>query len=300
MDWVTGIQRAIDYMEAHLTEDMDLSAVAQQSCSSEYHFGRVFFILCGMTVGEYIRYRRLSLAGTALAEQKLRVIDAALQYGYDSPDSFTRAFTRFHGITPSQARTDGGPLRAFSRLHVRISLEGGTMMNYRIEDKPEMLLWGYKRRFTGTPDDRQRQESAFYVSTRANQYLLKGMARDCDTQYSIITNIGDDGYDFYIASLLGAWMTDHLEHELGEDAKRFARIMIPAGTYLICETERTQYPTMLQEELRRRAVSEWLPSSDYELTDAPEVTVSHWYYDERDPKVSKSRYIELWLPIRKR
>jgi len=300
MDWVTGIQRAIDYMEDHITEDIDYAAAARQSCSSEYHFGRVFSILCGMTVGEYVRCRRLSLAGMALAEQKIRVIDAALQYGYDSPDSFTRAFTRFHGITPSEARANGGPLRSFSRLYVRISLEGGTIMNYRIEDKPEMVLWGYKRRFTGTPDDRQQQEADFFISTRANQYLLKGMARDCDTQYCIITNIGDDGYDFYIASQLGTWMTAHLEQELGEDANRFESITVPAGKYLICETERTKYPTMLQEELRRRAVSEWLPSSDYELADAPELTVSHWYFDELHPAVSNQRYVELWLPIRKR
>lgn len=299
MDWVTGIQRAIDYMEAHITEDIDYAAAARQSCSSEYHFGRVFAILCGMTPAEYVRARRLSLAGSALAQGKLRVIDAALQYGYDSPDSFTRAFTRFHGITPSEARA-GGVLKSFSRLYVRITLEGGTIMNYRLEEKPETVYLGYKRHFSGTPDDRQQQEADFFISTRANQYLLKGMAHDCDTQYCIITNIGDDGYDFYIASQPGTWMTAHLEQELGEDARRFERITVPAGTYLICETERTKYPTMLQEALRRRAVSEWLPSSDYELADAPEITVTHWYFDKDHPDVSSTRYSELWLPIRKR
>lgn len=299
MDWVTGIQRAIDYMEEHITEDIDYAAAARQSCSSEYHFGRVFAILCGMTPAEYVRARRLSLAGSALAQGKLRVIDAALQYGYDSPDSFTRAFTRFHGITPSRARA-GGVIKSFSRLHVRITLEGGTIMNYRLEEKPETVYLGYKRHFSGTPDDRQRQEADFFISTRANQYLLKGMAHDCDTQYCIITNIGDDGYDFYIASQPGTWMTTHLEQELGEDARRFERITVPAGTYLICETERTKYPTLLQEELRRRAVSEWLPSSDYELADAPEITVTHWYFDENNPDIRNRRYIELWLPIRKR
>lgn len=299
MDWVTGIQRAIDYMEEHITEDIDYAAAARQSCSSEYHFGRVFAILCGMTPAEYVRARRLSLAGSALAQGKLRVIDAALQYGYDSPDSFTRAFTRFHGITPSRARA-GGVIKSFSRLHVRITLEGGTIMNYRLEEKPETVYLGYKRHFSGTPDDRQRQEADFFISTRANQYLLKGMAHDCDTQYCIITDTVDDGYDFYIASRISRWLDGHLEETLGEDARRFERITVPAGTYLICETERTKYPTLLQEELRRRAVSEWLPSSDYELADAPEITVTHWYFDENNPDIRNRRYIELWLPIRKR
>ena len=299
MDWVTGIHRAIDYMEAHITEDIDYAAAARQSCSSEYHFGRVFAILCGMTPGEYVRCRRLSLAGAALADQKIRVIDAALQYGYDSPDSFTRAFTRFHGITPSEARA-GGVLKSFSRLHVRMTLEGGTTMNYRLEEKPETVYLGCKRHFSGTPDDRQRQEADFFISTRANQYLLKGMAHDCDTQYCIITGIDGDGYDFYIASRIGRWLDGRLEEELGADAGRFERIVVPGGTYLVCETERTKFPTMLLEDLRRRTVSEWLPSSDYELADAPELTVIHWYFDENAPEVSSTRYIELWLPVRKR
>ena len=111
MDWITGIQNALDYIEEHLTEDIDYDRVAEQSFSSSYHFQRIFSLLCGFTIGEYIRYRRLSLAGSELASTDIKVIDAALKYGYESPDSFARAFQKFHGITPSAARTSGNVLR---------------------------------------------------------------------------------------------------------------------------------------------------------------------------------------------
>lgn len=300
MDWITGMQRAIDYVEAHLTEDVDYDAAARESFSSPYHFQRVFSILCGYTLGEYIRSRRLAHAGAELAEGRISVIDAALKYGYESPDSFARAFRRFHGVNPSQAR-EGATLKSFSRLSMKISLEGGSMMDYRIEQKPELVLTGFKRRFTGTPAEREDQECDFYLSTRGNQYMLKGMARDLDTFYNVMTNFGDDGYDFYIAAKLREGMTEKLGEILGaEDAARFETVTIPARQYLVCETERAEYPTELFADLRRRVVSEWLPSSGYELAEAPEVSVYHWYAREGDDVVNRSRFVELWLPVEKR
>lgn len=298
MDWITGIQNAINYMEDHILEEIDYEEVAKQSYSSNYHFQRVFGILCGYTVGEYIRNRRLSLAGMELQTEKAKVIDVALKYGYDSPDSFAKAFQKFHGITPRGARMDGAVLNSFSRLSLKITLEGGKMMNYRIEEKPEFVLTGYKRHFTGTPAKRADQEEAFYLETRMNQYALKGLARDCETNYNVIMNMGDDGYDFYIASKLHSWVAENLESILGKKEKdRFENITIPAGQYLVCETERERYPVMQMEELRKKAVSEWLPSSGYELANAPEINVVHWFYEPDNDAVNNSRYVELWLPI---
>lgn len=299
MDWITGLQNAINYIENNLTESLNYDEIAAQSFSSKYHFQRVFSILCGFTVGEYIRNRRLSLAGAELAAGNAKVIDVALKYGYENPDSFAKAFKKFHGILPSQAQH--GNLKSFSRLVLKISLEGGNIMNYRIENKPEMIFTGYKRRFTGTPAERKAQECDFYVTTRANQYILKGLSHDCDTGYNIMSNFDEDSYNFYIASLLDEWCTENLEKELGtEDAKRFEKIVVPPNLYLVCETEHTKYPTKLFEDLRRKAVSEWIASSEYELADAPEISVYHWFYKKDDAAVNNSRYIELWLPLRKR
>lgn len=298
MDWITGIQRAIDYIEEHLTEELDYEAIAKESFSSSFHFQRVFSILCGYTLGEYIRSRRMTLAGIALAAGNERVIDVALRYGYDSPDSFAKAFHKFHGITPSQARSEGAKLKSFSRLSFRITLEGGTMMNYRIEKKPAMTLTGFKKHFDGTPLERKQQDHHFWMSTRLNQYILQGMARDCATAYEVITNIDDDGYDFYIASKLGGYALEHFEEELGNEiASRFEHLHLQETTYLVCETEKCEYPTEKIGDLYRKAVTEWLPSAGYELADQPELDLIHWYYNEADPKVNQLRYVELWLPI---
>ena len=134
MDWIQGIQRTIDYVEAHITEDIDFDDVAGQAYSSPFHFQRVFGILCGLSLGDYIRMRRLSLAGEELSRGNARVIDVALKYGYDTPESFSRAFTRFHGIAPSEAKR-GGKVRIFTPLSVKLTLTGGNRMDYRIEKR---------------------------------------------------------------------------------------------------------------------------------------------------------------------
>ncbi len=132
MNLATGIQKAIDYIEVHITDELDMAEVARQAACSPYYFQKIFGILCGITVGEYIRSRRLTLAGSELMKTDAKVIDTALKYGYESPESFTRAFTRFHGVTPTEAKREGGRLRSFSRFKVQIILKGGNSMNYNI------------------------------------------------------------------------------------------------------------------------------------------------------------------------
>ena len=299
MDWITGMQKAIDYIEANLTEEIDYEKVAVESFSSSYHFQRVFSILCGYTLGEYIRLRRLSLAGAELANGKEKVIDIALKYGYNNPDSFAKAFQKFHGITPSQARADGSMLKSFSRLSIKISLEGGNTMNYRIEEKDEMILTGYKRRFSGVPGEREEQEKDMYVNTRVFQYILQGLSGNIEMNYDIITNIDDDGYDFYIAKQLTEYLRNNLNKTsvLGEEyAKHFENIVIPQCTYAIFETERCSYPTTIFLDLRKKIASEWLPNSGYQLANAPELVVTHWFRGNK----SNQRYRELWIPIEKK
>lgn len=134
MDWSSAIQQAIDYVEQHLTDQIDYEAAAKQACSSVFHFQRVFGVLCGYSLGDYIRMRRLSLAGEELAGSDAKVIDVAYKYGYETPESFSRAFTKFHGITPLEAK-HGGSIRSFTRLSVRLTLAGCNKMEYRIVKK---------------------------------------------------------------------------------------------------------------------------------------------------------------------
>ena len=282
MESIVGIKNALDYIEANITEKLDYEQIARQAMLSSYHFQRVFGILCGYTLGEYIRSRRLTLAGEELSSQKIRVIDAALKYGYDSPDSFAKAFHKFHGITPSAAREPGAILHALPPLSIRISLEGGKIMKYRIEEKPQMILTGYKRRFEGVPGERAGQEEALFLRTKDEQNRLFALSGDMETQYTLIDRVDDGGYDFAIGALM----------EAGTDG--FETFVIPAQTYAVFETERTRYPTELHLPLRKQIVSQWLPFSGYALAEGPEINVIHWY---RDAGNKEQRYIEIWLPI---
>ena len=251
MDWITGIQNAINYIEDHITEELDYDDIAKQSFSSSFHFQRVFSILCGYTLGEYIRNRRLSLAGAELATGNERVIDVAAKYGYDNPDSFARAFQKFHGVSPSQARDSSSVLQIFSRLYIKVTLEGGKTTRYRIEEKKAMLLTGYKKRFKGDRTDKMSQDHFFACDNRVLQYILEGISREHELTYQVLTNFDPDGYDFYFAYQLPDWALRNFEDDLGEMAKCFDHISIPAGKYLVCETERCEFPTKCVDSLRK-------------------------------------------------
>ena len=299
MNWMTGSQRAIDYVEEHILEELNIEDVAAQSFSSGYHFQRVFSIVCDMTVGEYIRNRRLSLAGADLAQGEMKVIDVALKYGYDNPDSFARAFQRFHGVLPSQVRAGGTPLRSFSKIVLKLSMEGGASMNYRIEEKPEMILTGHKERFHGKPwgEERAEQEEQWYITTRGIQWFLRGVAEGGDI-YQLVTNVDDEGYDFYYCHELEKWNREHLlDHEVtGVDfveSLALENIVIPKSTYLIFEAKNDKNTIYdYQELLRQRLqiITEWMPEMGFKLKEAPEIVVMHWM-----PR--SERFIQIWLPI---
>ena len=134
-NWIEGFQQSIDFIEENLASTLEIEDVAQKAALSPFYYQRIFGALCGMTVGEYIRARRMTMAAQELSGTDGKVIDVALKYGYDSPDSFAKAFQRFHGISPSKAREPGAHLRSLAPLHIKISLEGGKMLDYRIVEK---------------------------------------------------------------------------------------------------------------------------------------------------------------------
>lgn len=297
MDWVNKIQKAVDYVEEHLTENIALEEVAAQALVSSYHFHRVFSILCGQTLGEYIRLRRLTLAGIELAENKAKVIDVALKYGYDSPDSFTKAFQKFHGISPSQARVEGAKLKSFSRLFVKISLEGGSVMDYKIEKRPEMTIVGKSKLFVGLPKERFKQQHDFMVNgdTRFIRYALQGLSKDCTTEYAVVSDIEAERYRFTVGTQIANYYVEHLGETVENHAEQLAVIKIPANTYVRMETKRSVFCMEEHVELYRRLVEEWLPSSGYILANAPEITIMHSFENSKN-----DCYVELLIPIKKK
>lgn len=296
MEWIDGIQRALDYIEENITEEIDCNDLAKISYSLPYHFQRVFSILCGYTLGEYIRNRRLTLAGQELAKNKSKVIDVAVKYGYNSPDSFTKAFTKFHGITPSEAHKDGAQLHSFARLSIKITLEGGNIMNYRIEKKPAIKITGLKTEFKGTPDERYGQQHDFMVKgeTRFVRYAMQGIAKTCETEYSVVSNVRDDGFDFIVGNIISDSYTKDLSKHIGSENANILTVMeIPEQKYLVVETERNALSILSHLDLRYQAVSQCFAKSNLILANSPEITVYHAFENDKD-----SSYIELWLPIK--
>ena len=302
MDWTQGIQNAIEYIESHLTEEIDYEKVAKVAYSSSFHFQRVFGIMCGITLGEYIRRRRLTLAGGELLYNNVKVIDVAFKYGYDTPESFSRAFTKFHGIKPSQVKQNCS-LNSFSKLSIKTDLIGGNEMNYKIKEIPEVILVGFKKHFSGVPygEERSKQEEAFIASTRAKQWLLIGASSDYSKDYCIITNIDDNGYDFYLAYELDAWTRQELYNPQTTgiefmDKLGFETLVIPKTLCAIFETNKKKRPIGDYIDIRKKIITEWLPSSDYMLANLPEVVVMHW---RPNGMWEKERYIEICLPVEK-
>lgn len=244
MDWIQGIQNAINYIEEHIGEKIDYEEIAKVAYSSSYHFQRVFGIVCGITLGEYICKRRLTLAGNELLTSDKKVTEIAFKYGYDTPESFSRAFTHFHGVKPSQVKKTRS-LNSFSRLSVKIDLVGGDEMKCKVKEIPEIVLVGYKKHFTGIPygEERAKQEEEFLKTTRAKQWLLIGASCDYSTDYCIVTNVNDNGYDFYIAYELDGWTRNELYNSKTTgvdfmDKMGFETIIIPKSLYVVFETER--------------------------------------------------------------
>lgn len=146
MDMLEKMNRALNYIEENITNDINLKEVAKLAFCSEYHFRKMFSLLTGFTLSEYIRRRRLTLAAFELNNSDMRVIDVAIKYGYGSADSFTRAFQSLHGVTPSEARNNGRSLKAYPPMTFQLSIHGGSEMNYRIEEREGFRIVGIKKR----------------------------------------------------------------------------------------------------------------------------------------------------------
>lgn len=288
MDWITGIQRAIDYIEANLTQEIDYEEAAKQAYSSFFHFQRVFSILCGYTVGDYVRMRRLSLAAEELGHTDRKIIDIALKYGYDSPESFSRAFVRFHAVTPSAAR-HGANVKSFSRLSVKLILDGGNFMDYRVEKKDSIKLICKKKHvakpqgYTATADI-----SAFWGECTADGTMERLMryAR-FDNFHGILgicfsNEMSGGGFPYGIGAEYNGEKIDKTEFELVE---------IPARTYAVF-TCQGKMPDAFKETYKK-ILSEFFPQcTAYEYGNGIELEV----YPSAD--VSNPNYTcEIWIAV---
>lgn len=260
MNYIQGLQSAIDYIEEHLTDDLEIEEIAAQSGLSAFYFQRIFNILCDYSLGEYIRNRRLTLAGNELSGTDEKVIDIALKYGYDTPESFSRAFSRFHGITPSQAKKNSSPLKSFSRLSVEIHLKGGNIMDYKIVKKDAFKV--LEKISTQSIDDEQNKNTIPEFWTQSHQdgtvYKLLGLTTDKTNIFGICygnTPNNKKTFEYSIAALCG----DNTEVPDG-----FSIREIPARTWAVFECIGPM-PDAVQNTWHK-ICSEFFPTANYEPT----------------------------------
>ena len=154
MAWVESIQKAIEYMEKNITDDITIDSIAKQANVSPFHFQRTFAVLTEITVGDYIRRRRLTLAGEELLTTDVKIIDIAYKYGYDTPEAFSKAFRRQHKVTPSEVRKNKGKLQSYNRLIIQVILKGAEPMNYSIVEKDAFHIVGVKREFSSVAEEK--------------------------------------------------------------------------------------------------------------------------------------------------
>jgi AraC family transcriptional regulator len=290
MDSLKDMNNAMRYIEDNLTNEMDFKVVARIAHCSEYHFKRMFSFLAGITLSEYIRRRRLSLAAFELTNSHLRIIDIAVKYGYNSPDSFTRAFQNLHGVTPSEARNNGQQLKAFPLMTFQLSIRGGNEMNYRIEQKEAFNIVGIMKRVPIIFEGENPEIAAMW----------KSLTMEKIEQLKTLSNVEPKGMIQASTNFSEGRMEEkgELDQYIGvatthECPENFSNLDVPALTWAIFEST-GPFPSTLQETWGR-IYSEWFPSSNYQVAEGPEI-LSIKTKDLTSPSVKS----EIWIPVLKK
>ena len=271
--WIEGFQESIDFIERNLTDELDIEVIAAKAALSPFYYQRIFGALCGVTVGEYIRARRMTLAAQELSRKDMKVIDVAVKYGYDSPDSFTKAFQKFHGITPSQARESGASLRSFAPLHIKITMEGGTMLDYRIVEKTPFTIVGVKRPFNS-------ETSYQEIPKFWDEWLAQGEDRSIKGTFGVCLDMRGKDFDYWIADLYFPW----------EDIPEGCETRVIPGSYW------AQFPCKMSnlQDVNTKIWSEWLPAlQGYKLMGEYDIEV---YLPPEEGSEEMSVYI--WVPLK--
>jgi len=290
MDLLKNMNGALRYIEENLTDDIDFKEVARLAFCSKYHFTRMFSFLAGVTLSEYIRRRRLTLAAFELKDSNVKVIDIAMKYGYNSSDSFARAFQNLHGVTPSEARNNGHSLKAYPPMTFQLSIKGGIEMNYRIEEKEAFHIVGIKKRVPIIFDGVNTEIASMWKSLDAEMInKLKELSNvEPMGLLSASTNFSEDRME----------EKGELDHYIGvattkECPDNLTQLSVPSLVWAVFEAI-GPFPETLQN-IWGRIYSEWFPSSNYELIQGPEIL-----WNENKDVTSPTFRSEIWIPISKK
>ena len=295
MEWLASIRAAIDYMEAHLLEDIGPQDVAGHVYLSPFFLQRGFALMTGCGIGEYLRSRRLYQAALELRDTDDRVIDVALRYGYETPESFAKAFARFHGATPTQAR-EGAPIRPFLPMTIHISIQGGSQMDYRITPMFPFRVIGFERVFDNETAYAQipkfwdeiceKYASHVYAGNAPANPYERAIVDNCIGEYGVcIDDIGGNRFRYLVAG----------KYAGGEVPEGMVLHEFPGGDWAVFNCV-GPLPQALQS-VNTRIFREWLPGNpEYELCGNATV---EWYDCVNGEKTDPDYHSAVWVPVKK-
>ena len=296
MDWLAVVRRAIEYVEAHLEDELSAQDVAEQVYLSPFFLQRGFSLTTGLGLGEYVRSRRLYQAALDLRETDERVIDVALRYGYETPESFAKAFSRFHGATPTQAR-EGAPIRTFLPLTVQISIQGGSQMDYKIAPMFPFKVIGFERIFDNETSYAEipkfwdeiceKYAANVYAGNDPANPWEQALVDNCIGEYGVcIDDIGGGRFRYLIAG----------KYTGGEVPEGMAVYEFPRGEWAVFDCV-GPIPEALQR-VNTRVFREWLPGNpDYELRGNASV---EWYDCINGEKTDPDYRSAIWIPVQRK
>lgn len=285
MEWSEAVGEAVRYMESHIMEDITMHDVAEHVHISPFYFHKGFSMLCGYSIQEYIRNRRMTLAGQELITSDVTVMELAMKYGYDSPDSFTKAFSRFHGYTPLAVRKNKTMVKTFAPLKLTISLKGGYTMDYRIVKKEAFAVLGVSREFRYETANRD-------VALFWQEHFASGKGEVVGGMFGVNVDpqMGNAKFEYLIADVYNPAV---------DIPEGFVVRTIPSFTWAIFPC-RGALPNSMKD-VNTKIFSEWLPAlQEYEFAEGYCIEM----YD--DPRKytkgtdDENYYTEMWIPVKKK
>lgn len=286
MESLKQLNLAMNYIEENLDGEIDFEKLAQLACCSEYHFRRLFSFLCGMNLSEYIRRRRLAQAALELCDGNMKIIDLAIKYGYDSPDSFSRAFQVLHGVTPTEARKKGTILKAVPPMTFQLTIQGGSDMDYRIVEKGAFSVVGLKKRVSLQYNGVNPEIAAMWASLTENDIRqLKQLSNEEPIGFLSAT------VNFTEGRMEGT----EIDHFIGVAtnkpySEKWQVLPVPASTWAVF-TSIGKFPDTLQN-IWGRIYAEWFAISGYELSEGPEIL----WNESKDTNLPNF-HSEIWIPV---
>lgn len=281
------LNQVIEYIEENLTDDLTLESISDYAGVSDYHFRTVFFHLAGMTLNEYVKSRKLSEANNDLLNGE-KVTDVAFKYGYQSVDGFTRAFKKWSNVLPSEVPKKGVN-KTFPKLTFIITVKGGIAMEFRIEEKPAFNIVGVSKRvpmqFEGVNNEIVELAKSITDEQKREMHSLQNIQpyEIVNASYNADENFLKEEGD--LTHLIGVLTTAN------QISDRLDMVSIEACTWAIFPNE-GPFPSTLQETMAK-TYSEWLPSSDYELLNAPTFS-----FTKMDKNKEGYAYSEIWIPVK--